>query len=351
MGAGKGIRFDPWYRAQKEGRLLPPVQACVNPVHGCNLSCLCCEFAPDEGELKEEMTMMERGHMARLVDFLVDWGVKSVVFGTVGEATLHRELPAAIERAAVGGLDVAVITNGVYVQPELAHAIGACCSTLWVKIPAATPEVYELVTRKRHISKVREMVGVLGEHGRGKGLKVGWLFEMVTLNMDEVVEACKLAKEKRFDMFLARPLPSGSYGKRMDAEGFTQGITDEFVAEMRVLCAAVGNGKFGVRVEGRGGGLGYHQCYAAPLTIHLGADGNVFFCHDRYGEPEMFLGRHWPDPRQILEMWGGEKHQDLLRGDTPYWCRATCSLGEYHEIAHALAWEGDDPLRRWQIIR
>ena len=352
FGVSKGLRLEEWYRAQKEGKLLPPVQACVNPVHGCNLSCLCCEFTTEEGEAALPLVKMPEGHLVKVVDMLADWGVKSVTFGTVGEPTLHRELATAIIAAGAGGMDVSVITNGVYMPDDVADSIASICSSVWVKIPAADAATYQAVTRRRFMGKVMKTPSQLAEHSRGRGLRVGWLFEMNSLNFEEVVDACWRAKDNGYDAFYARPVAMGMAVNRQEAVSLTAGIEADVVTELATRCEKHVTGAFTVAVVGKLPQRGFHQCYAAPLTIHIGADGNVYFCHDRYGDPEQIIGVHYPDPNIIPgEIWGGEAHQQLLHTDTPYWCEVDCSLRPYHLQARALVWETADPLRQWQIIR
>jgi MoaA/NifB/PqqE/SkfB family radical SAM enzyme len=349
-GQAKGLRLEPWYRAVKDGKLLPPVQAVINPVHGCNLACLCCELATDERDKKS--VHMEEGHLIKLVDMLVKWGVKSITFGSVGEPTLHKELANAIIIARMGGMDVSVITNGIYMPEGLADAIAGMCSTIWFKIPAVEEETYEMVTRRRFLTRAINNTDKIADRVHGNGLIMGWLYEMTTLNFDETVKACKTAGNGRFDCFYARPLGAGAYGNRGDAEEMTNGIGEVEIGKIAEECRKEESASFRIRIDRPIPKGGFHQCYAAPLVIHLGADGNVYFCHDQYGNPDNVIGIHYPEPDEVpTEVWGGEDHIHLLSTDTPYWCEAACSLREYHRMARALVWEDPDPLRQWQIIR
>lgn len=352
MGVAKGLRLEAWYRAAKAGKLLPPVQACVNPVHGCNLACLCCEFAPEEGEAPRTPLMMPEGHLLKVVDMLVNWGVKAVTFGTVGEPTLHKELADAIIIASTGGMDVSVITNGVHIPTDVSDVMASLCSVVWVKIPAGEAGTYEAVTRRRHMSRVKGTAAEIKRGGGGKNTTVGWLFEITNMNFDDVEYACVQAQQLGFDAFYARLLPAGAAEKRRDAEEMTNGIEEEVLGPIREKCKKQETTGFRVTVEPRREHGGFHQCYAAPLAIHIGADGNVYFCHDQYGETENIIGSHYPDPSIVPNaVWGGAAQLNLLHTDTPYWCGADCSLRSYHQTARALVWEGFDPLHQWQIIR
>ena len=70
------------------------------------------------------------------------------------------------------------------------------------------------------------------------------------------------------------------------------------------------------------------RCWAAPLTIQCGADGFVYNCVDWRGDPRFVLGSHYPDPRNILDFWGGEKHLQLMKDVNVDKC-PRCTYGIY----------------------
>jgi hypothetical protein len=70
----------------------------------------------------------------------------------------------------------------------------------------------------------------------------------------------------------------------------------------------------------------------------------VYFCVDQRKRKEFVLGKHVPDPKQILEFWGGEEHKNLVYGDTPYFCKTRCTFGVYAEQCEKLFVRGDDPM-------
>ena len=75
----------------------------------------------------------------------------------------------------------------------------------------------------------------------------------------------------------------------------------------------------------------FTSCLAPPLLINLGADGNIYLCVDHRGKEEFLLGRHHPDPEEILTFWGGEKHRELMKSVDLGKC-PRCTFGPYNEI-------------------
>lgn len=345
LGPAKSARLEKWYRAGvgADAKLLPPVQACINPTHGCNLECIGCEY-----EVKQPVIMGKK-HAGELVQWLVEWGVKNVTFGIVGEATQYDGLADALVIAAGLKVDTTLITNGVLLTEEIRDAVVSACSTVWFKIPAASPMVYKETTHRSLYGRVIANVRELMKAKMGMGMKVGWRYDISVMNMGEAVEACRVAKGEGFDWFHARMVPNGCTGNRGSAEELTQGIGVDTLQEIEAKCGEMEGVRFGVRVETERKKAGFHQCYAALLAIHLGAEGNIYFCRDRYGDQSTVVGRH-TTLAAIKKAWGGEKYMELLRDDTPHWCDSDCDLKEYHQMARVLAWEERDPMREWQIL-
>ena len=75
----------------------------------------------------------------------------------------------------------------------------------------------------------------------------------------------------------------------------------------------------------------FTRCLAPPLLINLGADGNVYLCVDHRGKKEYIIGRHYPNPQEILTFWGGEAHKKMMAEVNINKC-PRCTFGPYNEI-------------------
>ena len=59
------------------------------------------------------------------------------------------------------------------------------------------------------------------------------------------------------------------------------------------------------------------------------SDGNAYVCADHRLEDRFKLASHCPNPAEIKEYWGSEKHRELLRGINVDKECARCTYGEY----------------------
>jgi hypothetical protein len=55
----------------------------------------------------------------------------------------------------------------------------------------------------------------------------------------------------------------------------------------------------------------------SPLILPLLQDGAGYICVDKKMEAKYRIGSGYPNPEQILEWWGGEKHRELVKSIKP----------------------------------
>ena len=181
---------------------------------------------------------------------------------------------------------------------------------------------------------------------------IAYKFLIFDYNQHEIYEACKLAKKIGVRDFHARPADFSHQGmgkKRKPANYDINLILDQFKK-----CHLLENGKFRVftvmhkfddELKPR---KDFSKCYAAPLCIQLCADGNIYFCPDTRHKKEFLLGSHYPDPENILKIWGNSRHKKMVFGDSPVLCRTRCTFAPYNKQCENL-FTGKDPMC-WRFI-
>ena len=343
----KGLLYREWYEAIVKGELLPPVEASLDPIHRCNLACKHCN-SNRYVKRDDKAARMTDEHLLDLMEFLGDWGVRAICFGGGGEPTLHTALHKAISMAAAKGMKTSIATNGTNMPPELLDAVPL---TRWVgvSLDAGNKNTYKALKGSgvfnKVLANVESMVKVAG-----KGCDISIKFLISEVNQGEILEACKIAKDLGVRDFHVRPADYSHQGMG-ELSGQIGNVDIGLITDQFYECRILETNEFRVftvvhkfdrdfRPLKR-----FKQCYAAPLTIQLCADGCVYFCVDQRHRTNYILGKHIPDPKQILEFWGGKEHLDLVFCDTPYSCKTRCTYGVYNEQCEQLfAKTNKDPM-------
>jgi hypothetical protein len=77
--------------------------------------------------------------------------------------------------------------------------------------------------------------------------------------------------------------------------------------------------------------LDFGRCWAAPLILTFGADGNTHLCFDMRGREDLILCRHDPDPHEVLKHWNSPRHRQMVQDIDIEKC-PRCTFGAYNKI-------------------
>lgn len=339
----KGLLYREHYEAILQGRLLPPIEAAIDPTYTCNVDCIWCNSTrvlKQEGLTGQDMSSE---HLLRLVSFLADWGVKGFCFAGGGDPTLHPALWDALQLVRERGQENAILTNGIEINTRSRREIAVrTCRWIGVSLDAATPERYSRIKRtgrdvfEQVLENVRAMVDLVRREDLRCEIAIKYLIH--PSNADQILEACELARNLGVAHFHARPAAS----ENIEGLGQRLEFPMEEINRQLDACLALQTPTFkafGVRHKfTRSFNLehGFSRCLSAPLAIQCGADGRVYLCIDWRGSPRHVLGMHWPEPEQILEFWGSPEHLEKLRSVQVEKC-PRCTYGIYaRQIESAL---------------
>ena len=119
-----------------------PKRIIVEPTNACNLKCGFCGNA----NMLRKWTFLEMDLYKRLIAEMVELEIPRITLHTIGEPTMHPELPQLVKIARENGLIVTLSTNGTRLTEEYCEAlVDAAPHILSVSLDAATPETFEKI--------------------------------------------------------------------------------------------------------------------------------------------------------------------------------------------------------------
>lgn len=342
----KGLMYKEHYDALAQGKMLPPVEASIDPSYLCNVDCVWCNSKRIlHGELHAK-TMTEE-HLLKLCGFLIEWGVRGFCFAGGGDSTLNPGLWPAMRLIKKAGRENAIITNGIAVDTfEKQETLASCCRWIGVSLDAGTAETYGRVkqvspkTFDKVLNNIAAMVRIVKDNNLQCDIAVKYLIHPT--NAEEISKACALAKELGVAHFHARPAASKNIEGNEQVLDFPMDIINKQLEE----CLAMQTDTFkafGVRHKFSPDFQlehGFSRCISAPLCIQCGADGNVYLCNDWRGDKRYCVGAHFPNPEKILDFWGSKQHWDLMNRIKVSEC-PRCTYGIYaKQIENAVENDG-----------
>ncbi len=322
-----------------KGEFLPPVTVDTDPTNKCNYNCIWCNAFD---YMKGPKHTLPEKHLLKLADFYKEWGVKSTCVAGGGEPLLNPGLNAFLERLYENGVEAGVITNGSVMTDEHLDVIARTCRWCGFSIDAGIPETYAKVKGvhdKTFFNRVIENIKKLTKKIEKLGTKcdIAYKYLLHPLNAGEIFQAAELAKSIGVKDFHLRPVGWDnleiSKGKEpVSFYPFLDDIDKQISAAM-----SIENGHFrvfGVRHKFDpylARKVNFSKCWATPLLATFGADGKCHLCFDMRGRKDLILCDHYPDPREVLKVWGSEFHRGMIAKIDPRNC-PRCTFGPYNEV-------------------
>ncbi len=119
-----------------------PSRVIVEPTNACNLKCSFC----GNKDMLREWTYLPLPLYRRLIAEMAELDIPRITLHTIGEPTLHSQLPEMIRLAKDAGLTVTLSTNGTTLSDDLCRSlVAAGPDILNISLDAADPEKFKRV--------------------------------------------------------------------------------------------------------------------------------------------------------------------------------------------------------------
>ena len=271
----------------REGRRPVPVHVQIILSDLCNQDCSFCayrmsaglsnELFPGEDGKKNPNRMIPTEKALEIVEDCAEMGVKAIQFTGGGEPTVHPDHLRIFALAQELGIETALVTNGVKLNPS----DPAILAMTWIRVSvdAGTLEAYVKVRRvpEGHWSKAWTNIRGLKEAGYLGTLGVG--FVVTPDNFRGIAHAARMAKD------------AGAANMRVGAV-FSEEGTRFYGDRIPAIIEAIGKAKaetdgdgfevidlFGRRLgDLEGGSPDDPECGYQYLTVYIGGDLNVYRC-------------------------------------------------------------------------
>ena len=295
-----------------------PLYVEISPFAGCNHRCEFCAF----NYLKYKPTKLDTSALLQCLKDMGDCGVKSVMYAGEGEPLLHPEIARIIDYTKTGaGIDVAVTSNGVLFDKEMAAATLPFMSWIKVSIDAATPDTYAKMhgTSKRDFHKVllnlEDAIAYRDKHGLECTIGA-----QAILLPDNVYEIVHLADLISADYLVVKPFtghPMREGYNEVDYKKIEPGAIQQLVNHPKINFREHSFHRLNVKRR-------YTQCSALDFWAFITAAGEVYSCSNFLGKPEYSYGNIYEKP--FKEIWDNRDVKVDIRD-----CRAICRMDKINE--------------------
>lgn len=325
-----------------EGKTVYPIFAEISPSGTCNHRCSFC--AVDYLEYKERFIDKEL-----LKDALSEMGVlglRSVLYSGEGEPLLHKDLDEIIIHTKKQKIDVALVSNGVYLTEDFLNKTLGALSWIKISLDSGTSETHAKIHRTHpdDFDRVLKNITYAVKLKKEKGCvcTIGIQLLLLPDNENEVEVLAKKAKELGVDYLVVKPYSQHAFSSNIKYAAVHYNNNNSH--HLKELPHKYNNENFSVIIRHhtmnkyRNKDRGYKRCYAAPFMTYIDTDGNVWACKDFIGDQRFNLGNI--AERHIREIFNSLKTLELYRWLSEeidvIQCRSNCRLDEMNRFLWGL---------------
>ena len=296
-----------------------PIYVRIKPTNNCNHSCFYCLYNPDFSGIHTNIRRQDKIPNNKMMEILSDFkdiGVKAVTYSGGGEPLIYPFIEETMRKTLDYKIDLSIITNGQKLSRERAEILS---QAHWVRISTDScdaktffnirgrPEswFYGLIDNIKQFAKIKNKSCVLGIN-----------FPVNEKNKNKVFEAAKFYRDLGADNIKFTPIWSPNFleyhapfKERVieQIEKAKQEFTRKDFKIFDTYEVDFSSSKTNQR--------NFSRCYIAETIPVIGADSNVYLCHDKSYSKKGIIGSM--ENQSFRELWFSEQTIETFKKFDP----------------------------------
>lgn len=288
----KILRHPEKLEALEEGRISAPIHIRIKPTNVCNHNCSYCSYQNSYGQLGKDMKVQDSiplEKMNEIIDDCGDMGVRAITFSGGGEPLLYKGLMSILEKCSEKGISTAILTNGIYLKKAMLMVAMDYCSWIRISMDGWDRDSYseyrkcphedfdQLLENIKNSSKIQSNC-ILGVNIIIDEKNCTHLYDMVKMVYDIGVRSIKISP----------CIISNDIEKNNELHYKIEPFVNDEIAKIIESGMEIYN-SYHAQLEGFQ--KGYRWCPYIQILPIIGADQNVYACHDKaYNKTNGMIG-------------------------------------------------------------
>jgi MoaA/NifB/PqqE/SkfB family radical SAM enzyme len=267
-------------------KILAPLQVRIKPTNICNHSCSYCAYRNEKLQLGKDMQVKDfiaREKMLEIIDDLAEIGVKSITFSGGGDPFCYPYLHDSAERLSRTHIKFAALTNGSRLRGKVAEIFAHHATWLRISMDGWDDASYARYRKvpEGEFSKVLDNIENFKKLGGKCHLGVS-----IVVDQDNSHHLYNLIKElKRIGVDSVKVSPCIVSNEGRDNNLYHEKIFDIVKVQTSRAIKDFGEPCFHIydsyHVQLETFSKNYHWCPYLQIVPVIGADLNVYPCHDK----------------------------------------------------------------------
>jgi MoaA/NifB/PqqE/SkfB family radical SAM enzyme len=299
--------------SRDSGKILPPINIRIKPTNVCNHNCSYCAYRSDNLQLGKDMNpkdFIPRDKMLEIIDDISEMGVQAVTFSGGGDPFCYPYLEEAAEKLAEKGIKFAALTNGSRVYGTVAEQFAHHATWLRISMDGWDDASYSLYRGCPEGEFSRVIDNMQAFKNIGGSCYLGVCIVVDKHNSSHIYELIQRLHIIGINSVKVSPCIVSNSGVENNLYhqpifGMVKEQTERAIAEFS------GDGfeifdSYHTQLETFA--KSYHWCPYLQISPVIGADLNVYSCHDKaYNLKEGLLGSI--RDTSFKELWNSDKNR------------------------------------------
>jgi len=318
------------------GENIYPLYLEISPIGACNHRCIYCalDFMEYQPRFLNRNTLKDRlSEMGSL-------GIKSIMYAGEGEPFLHKDISSIINDTRKSGIDVAVTTNGVLFDQELADKVLADLDWIKISINAGTKNTYARIhrTKDSDFNRVIKNMTYAAKLKRKNNYRcvLGMQIVLLPENVKEVFLLAKIAKDIGMAYLVVKPYSQHPLSRTTRYKDIKYSKYLGLAGKLLKLNNEKFNVIFRIHTMQKwdDASRNYKHCLALPFWSYIDSAGEVWACSIYLTKDKFRLGNI--NKHTFQEICQSKKRLELMRWakerlDTNK-CRINCRMDEINRF-------------------
>ncbi len=321
--------------SKESNTILPPVHIRLKPTNVCNHNCWYCAYHQDDFQLGQDMVMKDsipEDKMMEIIDNISDMGVKAVTFSGGGEPLYYRHIDKTLKKLADNNISFAALTNGSYLKETTADLFAQYGTWLRISIDGWDDISYKKYRRCKDGEYSRVIENIRKFKQRKSACVLGISFILDKDNVKHIEKQMNLFKSIGVDSVKLSAVIVSNDSKennRYHAPIFSQ--TKETIRKIKEELECDDFEIFDAYHElDENFSKDYSWCPYTQITPVIGADQNVYSCHDKaYNFDSGLLGSI--KKQSFKDFWLSDKNK-FFKIDPSKDCNHHCVVNTHNKL-------------------
>jgi radical SAM protein with 4Fe4S-binding SPASM domain len=304
-----------------------PISAEFHWTSNCNYDCTHCSY----GSRRQTTNYLTNKVIEKLIQDLIDMGCKAVYLSGGGEPTIVKKWDVYTDKLVSGGVEVALITNGVAVRDKHLDSIRKM-NYIAVSVYSTKENRYKEITGSKFFDQQFSLPKKIN-NCKSYSI-VGARCVLNKTNYDELYEIYCAAIDAGFDYIIFIPA--------VDYEGTGIFLEDRWIeyvqnkirkmfdkfdhtrTNVKSLLEKKVNHYIGSNYLDSITSAGSELCSAIKIGsgVFFNYDGGVYLCQPDIGNKELEIGNL--NDNNFMDIWGSNRHYEVIKMLNKRWSSGNC---------------------------